>query len=107
MHCYLTLCSVCVARVCRCVAPTDVVPVVPDSYTGPRIEDEGVTLDFVMAMVGEFRVQRTLHKKYVVMILRQIHKILSETSSLMEVRVWVAAALRDQRSLRWTAVLRL
>jgi hypothetical protein len=60
--------------------------VVPDAYKGPRIGDEGVTLDFVMAAVEEFRSQRLIHKKYVVQILLAVKRIFVDTASLMAVR---------------------
>ena len=37
---------------------------VDDSYKGPRFDDEKITLDFVEAMIAEFKAQKKIHKKY-------------------------------------------
>lgn len=58
---------------------------VPDSYTGPRMGDE-LTLDFVQAMVAEFKAQRLIHKKYVVRLLLMLKPIFASAPSLVEVR---------------------
>ena len=43
---------------------------VPDSYTGPRINDDGVvTADFVVELMEAFKEQKSLHRRYVVQIL--------------------------------------
>lgn len=36
---------------------------VDESYSGPKLPSEGVTLEFVQAMMEHFRAQKTLHKK--------------------------------------------
>lgn len=44
--------------------------VVEDSYTGPRLPEDGsVTLDFVHELLEAFRSQRLIHRKYVLQIL--------------------------------------
>jgi serine/threonine-protein phosphatase 5 len=39
-------------------------PEVEPQYAGPRIDGEDITLDFVKAMLDEFKKQKCIHKRY-------------------------------------------
>lgn len=57
-------------------------------YEGPRIAEDGVvTLDFCRELMACFRDQKKLHRKYAMMILRQIHDLLAELPTLVDVTV--------------------
>ena len=53
---------------------------VESSYSGPRLEgdDTPITLDFVRECMEHFRLERKLHKRYVV----QVHKIFFQHTHL-------------------------
>ena len=38
-------------------------PVVPDSYKGAKIEGDSITLDFIMAMIKDFKEQKQIHRR--------------------------------------------
>ena len=40
-------------------------PEVEPQYAGPRIDGEEITLDFVKAMLDEFKKQKCIHKRYI------------------------------------------
>jgi hypothetical protein len=40
------------------------VPEVEPQYTGPRVDGDTITLDFVKAMLDEFEKQKCIHKRY-------------------------------------------
>lgn len=61
--------------------------VVDDSYDGPRLGDDGVTLEFVMALIERYRNQKQLHKRYVYEILLQAIQIFKSLPSLVDVPV--------------------
>jgi serine/threonine-protein phosphatase 5 len=56
------------------------------TYKGPHLELP-ITLDFVKAMIEEFKAQRKLHKKYVLMLLLEIRKILSQLPTMVNIPV--------------------
>jgi serine/threonine-protein phosphatase 5 len=35
-------------------------------YAGPRIDGEEITIDFVKAMLDEFKKQKCIHKRYII-----------------------------------------
>lgn len=80
--CLLYPCHTC-CLLCECTA-------VPESYTGPRMEDGVITPEFVSAMVEEFKAQRLIHKKYALQILLQLKPIIAATPSLVSVREYTA-----------------
>lgn len=52
-------------RVWKCYLLTDVEP----QYTGARIEGEVVTLDFVKKMMEDFKNQKCLHKRFLLIVI--------------------------------------
>ncbi|CAG9321204.1 unnamed protein product [Blepharisma stoltei] len=60
--------------------------IVPDSYQGLHLPDV-VTESWVVNLMQEFKDQKKLHKKYVVMILLRIREILSRYTSLVYVNI--------------------
>ncbi|GBG69021.1 hypothetical protein CBR_g3721 [Chara braunii] len=60
---------------------------VDDSYTGPRLEGEEVTLEFVKTMMEEFRKQKSLHKRYAYQILLRVNEISKATPTLVDITV--------------------
>lgn len=61
---------------------------VDDSYSGPRVQDDGVvTLDFVNDLLEAFRKQKVLHIKYAVMIILAAKKIMDSLPNIVEVSV--------------------
>lgn len=69
------------------------------SYTGPQMEqqqqqeqDEGVagyqlTLDFIKAMMEEFKEQRMVHRRFILQILVSAHRVLKALPSLVDLDV--------------------
>jgi serine/threonine-protein phosphatase 5 len=68
------------------------------SYTGPRMEQDGdadgegvagyrLTLDFVNAMMEEFKEQRLVHRRFILQILLTAHRTLSALPSLVDLDV--------------------
>lgn len=61
---------------------------VPASYEGPRIAEDGkVNVDFVNEMIAWFKKEKNLDKKYMLIIVRQAHKILEAERTVMDVEV--------------------
>lgn len=61
---------------------------VDDSYTGPRIQDDGkVTIEFINAMLDAFRKQEKLHIKYACMIVLAAKKIMDTYPNVVEVPI--------------------
>ncbi|GMH35961.1 hypothetical protein BSKO_03829 [Bryopsis sp. KO-2023] len=64
---------------------------VEDSYKGPRLEDDEngftVTLEFVKAMMEEFKAQKLVHRRYVLHIVLEAQKIFKSLASLVEVAI--------------------
>ncbi|XP_024632955.1 serine/threonine-protein phosphatase 5 [Medicago truncatula] len=56
-------------------------------YTGSRIEDETITLDFVKKMMDDFKNPKCLHRRYAYKIVLQIKKILKALPSLVDITV--------------------
>eukprot|EP00929_Paragymnodinium_shiwhaense_P024992 TRINITY_DN15225_c1_g1_i1.p1 TRINITY_DN15225_c1_g1~~TRINITY_DN15225_c1_g1_i1.p1 ORF type:complete len:647 (+),score=145.61 TRINITY_DN15225_c1_g1_i1:104-2044(+) len=62
--------------------------VVDDEYTGPRLAEGGrITLQFVEEMMEYFRIEKMLHKRYILAILWQSHEILATEPTLVDVAV--------------------
>jgi serine/threonine-protein phosphatase 5 len=58
------------------------------SYTGPRLDAAGtITLDFVLAMMEEFREQRKIHYKYAYQIVLAAIGVLSKEKTLVDIEV--------------------
>ncbi|CDF36393.1 unnamed protein product [Chondrus crispus] len=61
---------------------------VDDSYSGPRIQDDGVvTEDFIHSLVDAFKAQKTLHLKYAMSIILAAKKIMDALPNIVEIPV--------------------
>ncbi|XP_006654144.1 serine/threonine-protein phosphatase 5 [Oryza brachyantha] len=60
---------------------------VEPQYTGPRVDGDSITLDFVKAMLDEFKKQKCIHKRYAYQIVLQTVQLLRSTPSLVDVDV--------------------
>ncbi|KAL7129111.1 hypothetical protein ABFS83_13G041700 [Erythranthe nasuta] len=60
---------------------------VEPQYSGPRIEGDVVTLDFVKNMMEDFKKQKFLHKRYAFQIVLQIRDLMRELPSLVDIKV--------------------
>ncbi|KAF8063021.1 PAPP5 [Scenedesmus sp. PABB004] len=65
---------------------------VEESYTGPRMQEDGeggyvISLEFVKAMLEEFKAQRLIHKRFAFEILLKARALLRELPSLVDVEV--------------------
>ncbi|KND03223.1 uncharacterized protein SPPG_02278 [Spizellomyces punctatus DAOM BR117] len=61
--------------------------VVEASYDGPRLGDEGVTLEFVTQLLEHLRQQKKLHKKYLYTILLKAKKLFEAEPPIVDVTV--------------------
>lgn len=60
--------------------------VVDDSYDGVRLENE-MTQEFINDMIDRFKNGKTLHKKYVFQIIREVRNIVYDEPTMVEVQV--------------------
>eukprot|EP00246_Nothoceros_aenigmaticus_P000688 TRINITY_DN10928_c0_g2_i1.p1 TRINITY_DN10928_c0_g2~~TRINITY_DN10928_c0_g2_i1.p1 ORF type:complete len:483 (+),score=75.78 TRINITY_DN10928_c0_g2_i1:96-1544(+) len=60
---------------------------VEETYEGPRIEGDQVTLDFVKEMMDAFKNQRSIHKRYAFQILLQIRSLLTALPTLVDINI--------------------
>lgn len=61
---------------------------VEESYTGPRIEDDGkITLDFINEMLETFRKQKLIHIRYAAMIVLAAKKVMDTLPNVVELPV--------------------
>ncbi|PAN16747.1 hypothetical protein PAHAL_3G083000 [Panicum hallii] len=60
---------------------------VEPQYAGPRIDGEEMTLDFVKAMLDEFKKQKCIHKRYAYQIVLKTLELLRSMPSLVDVDV--------------------
>lgn len=61
---------------------------VPESYEGPRLEDDAeVTLEFVEEMILWMKESQVLHKRYVAVMLKRLKQQLQKLDSLIEVTI--------------------
>ena len=61
---------------------------VPDSYKGPRLEDDGVvTKEFVIELMEFFKDQKALHKRYVLQIMAKYEEIVVSSPSLLYIQL--------------------
>ncbi|KAL6865201.1 hypothetical protein ACP4OV_016352 [Aristida adscensionis] len=60
---------------------------VEPQYAGPRIDGEEITLDFVKAMLDEFKKQKCIHKRYAYQIVLKTLELLRTMPSLVDVNV--------------------
>ncbi|MBN3319132.1 PPP5 phosphatase, partial [Atractosteus spatula] len=58
---------------------------IEDEYTGPKLEDGKVTLQFMKEMMAWFKEQKKLHRKCAYQILVQVKEVLSKLPSLVEI----------------------
>ncbi|CAD6272578.1 unnamed protein product [Miscanthus lutarioriparius] len=56
-------------------------------YAGPRIDGEEITIDFVKAMLDEFKKQKCIHKRYAYQIVLKTLDLLRSMPSLVDVDV--------------------
>lgn len=68
------------------VVTTDSMTVGSD-YTGPKLPESGVTLEFVKDMIEHLRAQKNLHKKYVYRILLAVIKLFKSLPTLVDIPV--------------------
>ncbi|GLT54838.1 hypothetical protein SLA2020_280020 [Shorea laevis] len=60
---------------------------VEPQYSGARIEEDVVTLDFVKKMMDDFKNQKCLHKRYACQIVLQTREMLRALPSLVDINV--------------------
>ncbi|KAK3140499.1 hypothetical protein QOZ80_5AG0401860 [Eleusine coracana subsp. coracana] len=60
---------------------------VEQQYAGPRIDGEEITLDFVKAMLDEFKKQKCIHKRYAYQIVLKTLELFRLMPSLVDVNV--------------------
>nr|XP_014343894.1 PREDICTED: protein PPP5D1 [Latimeria chalumnae] len=58
---------------------------IEDEYTGPKMEDGKVTLQFMKSLMQWFKDQKKLHRKCAYQILVQVKEILTKLPSLVEI----------------------
>ncbi|XP_067830990.1 serine/threonine-protein phosphatase 5 [Heptranchias perlo] len=58
---------------------------IEDDYTGPKLEDGKVTLQFMKDLMQWFKDQKKLHRKCAYQILVQVKEVLSKLPSLVEI----------------------
>jgi len=66
--------------------------IVEDSYTGLKMESDGegcyrLTREFVVAMLEEFKQQRSIHRRFLLQILLEAHRTLRTMPSLVDLDV--------------------
>jgi serine/threonine-protein phosphatase 5 len=62
--------------------------IVPESYTGPRLEEEDpLTSEWVIKLMDWMKDQKVLHKKYLWQILKRVKEILKALPTLVDVEV--------------------
>jgi serine/threonine-protein phosphatase 5 len=66
---------------------------VPPSYDGARIDEGGITLEFVRQMMQEFREGKVLHRRYAFAILLQVKALLQQLPTVIDVPVAPGAHL--------------
>ena len=65
---------------------------VEESYSGPRMQEDGEggyvpTYDFVTAMIEQFKQQKLIHRRFILQILLDSHRVLSALPSLVDLEV--------------------
>lgn len=63
------------------------VPEVGSDYTGPRLKDGQVTLEFVREMLEHFKNQKLIHKKYVFQIIIAAKRFFDEQPTLVDIEL--------------------
>ncbi|XP_048577140.1 serine/threonine-protein phosphatase 5 [Nematostella vectensis] len=61
--------------------------VVENDYDGPRIDENGITSEFIKEMMDRFKDQKKIHKKYAYMILKQAKVMFEKMPSLIEITI--------------------
>mmetsp|Transcript_22337 Transcript_22337/g.28891 ORF Transcript_22337/g.28891 Transcript_22337/m.28891 type:complete len:503 (-) Transcript_22337:319-1827(-) len=62
--------------------------VVDEKYDGPRLNDDNIiNEDFVLATMERFRLQKLIHRKYVLLTLLRVRDILKSEASLVDLRL--------------------
>lgn len=57
------------------------------SYNGPQIPEDGINAEFMKELVGAFKKETKLHKRFVYQILLEVKKIFTSLPSLVDVTV--------------------
>ncbi|KAG1681761.1 Serine/threonine-protein phosphatase 5 [Nymphon striatum] len=60
---------------------------IDDSYTGPALKDDKVTLNFIKELMESYKNQKKLHKKYAYKILIDVKAYFKEQPSLVDISV--------------------
>lgn len=73
----------------KCVADTIDLEsiVIEDEYTGPKLENGKVTLEFMKQLLQHFKDQKKLHRKYAYKILLDVKQLFMAQPSLVEITV--------------------
>jgi len=58
---------------------------VEESYSGPRIGEDGVTLEFCTKMISHMKEQKLLHRRYATQLVIESYKIISQLPNIQEV----------------------
>ncbi|KAL0270388.1 UNVERIFIED_CONTAM: hypothetical protein PYX00_007815 [Menopon gallinae] len=61
--------------------------VIEDEYTGPKLEDGKVTLEFMKDLMEHYKEQKKLHRKYAYKILLDVKQLFMAQPSLVEITV--------------------
>jgi serine/threonine-protein phosphatase 5 len=61
--------------------------IVDDSYTGPRIVDNQITLEFVIEMLAWLKDQKLLHRKYALQIMIAANEIFLAQATIVDVKI--------------------
>ncbi|EEB13025.1 serine/threonine-protein phosphatase PP-V, putative [Pediculus humanus corporis] len=61
--------------------------VIEDEYTGPKLEDGKVTLEFMTCLMQHFKEQKKLHRKYAYKILVDVKQLFMAQPSLVDITV--------------------
>eukprot|EP00002_Diphylleia_rotans_P021449 TRINITY_DN4173_c0_g1_i1.p1 TRINITY_DN4173_c0_g1~~TRINITY_DN4173_c0_g1_i1.p1 ORF type:complete len:453 (+),score=100.92 TRINITY_DN4173_c0_g1_i1:71-1429(+) len=60
---------------------------VEEAYHGPKMPQEGITLEFVKELMEYQRAEKNIHRKYVIEILEAAKKVLSEQPTLVDIDI--------------------
>ncbi|XP_071507898.1 serine/threonine-protein phosphatase 5-like [Diadema antillarum] len=61
--------------------------IIEDEYTGPALENDKVTKDFMVQLLDHFKNQKILHRRYAYTILMQILEVFKKLPSLCDITV--------------------
>lgn len=63
------------------------VTVIEDEYTGPKLEDNKVTVKFMQDLIQWYKSEKKLHQKYAYKILLDVKKLFMEQPSLVDITI--------------------